>query len=257
MVEFKKKIKDEFFNYVSDYDINNPKIRLKIDHTYRVADLCEKIASDVLNEEDDINLSYLLGILHDIGRFKQIKTYNTFNDSESVDHAEFGADVLFKDGMIKKFLTDDKDYDLIEKAIRCHNKYRIPDGLEKRTECMAKILRDADKIDILKVNSTVPLQDIYNVSSEEIYNSAITDEVLDNFLREDTVLRKFRKTPADGIVTDISLVFGLNYKKSVQIAKENGDIDKLINLKWTNNDTNQKLEKMIKIINSYMDKRLK
>ena len=42
-------------------------------------------------------------MLHDIGRFEQIRRFGTFNDAQSVDHAEFGADLLFKEGLIRKF----------------------------------------------------------------------------------------------------------------------------------------------------------
>ena len=42
-------------------------------------------------------------MLHDIGRFEQIRRFGTFNDVQSVDHAEFGADLLFKEGLIRKF----------------------------------------------------------------------------------------------------------------------------------------------------------
>ncbi len=40
----REEIRDIFDEYVSDYDATDPKIRLKIDHTYRVAGLCERIA---------------------------------------------------------------------------------------------------------------------------------------------------------------------------------------------------------------------
>lgn len=33
-------------------------------------------------------------MLHDIGRFEQIRCFGTFNDGMSVDHAELGADIL-------------------------------------------------------------------------------------------------------------------------------------------------------------------
>ena len=38
------KAKRVFDEYVKNYDSNNEKIKLKIDHTYRVSELCEKIA---------------------------------------------------------------------------------------------------------------------------------------------------------------------------------------------------------------------
>lgn len=40
-------IKKTFQEYTDRYDSTNPKIKLKIDHTYRVANLCEQIAQSL------------------------------------------------------------------------------------------------------------------------------------------------------------------------------------------------------------------
>ena len=71
---------------------------------YRVAALCERIAKAAGMCAYDVELAWLSGMLHDVGRFEQIKRYNTFSDADSVDHAKFGADLLFKDGLISTFL---------------------------------------------------------------------------------------------------------------------------------------------------------
>ena len=49
----------------------------------------------------DPEKAYIVGLLHDIGRFEQVRIYNTFRDAESVNHAQFSADLLFRDGMIR------------------------------------------------------------------------------------------------------------------------------------------------------------
>ena len=87
-------VKKAFASYVAGYNADDPKIKLKIDHTYRVADLCDRIARTVPEVSPD--LAWLSGMLHDVGRFEQIKRYNTFVDADSVDHAAFGADMLQK-----------------------------------------------------------------------------------------------------------------------------------------------------------------
>ena len=48
---------------------------------------------------------------------------------------------------------------------------RLPDSeeLDERTAMFCHILRDADKIDILKVNVEFPLEEIYNVDTEVLY----------------------------------------------------------------------------------------
>ena len=36
----------------------------------------------------------LIGLLHDIGRFEQVKVYDTFSDIDSIDHADYGVEIL-------------------------------------------------------------------------------------------------------------------------------------------------------------------
>ena len=99
----RKNVINAFAEYVRNYDPSDEKIKLKIDHTYRVAGLCQRIAESLGLSEPDVDIAWLLGMLHDIGRFEQIRRFGTFNDVQSVDHAEFGADLLFKEGLIRKF----------------------------------------------------------------------------------------------------------------------------------------------------------
>ena len=89
----RKKVLDEFAAYTNEYDAANPKIKLKIDHTYRVASLCERIARSIDLSDEDVDLAWCSGMLHDIGRFEQLRRYNTFVDSKSIDHARFGIEL--------------------------------------------------------------------------------------------------------------------------------------------------------------------
>ena len=102
----RKHITDTFAAYTKKYDATDGKIKLKIDHTYRVAEFCEQIAKSIGLCEADVDLAWTIGMLHDIGRFEQVKRYNTFIDSESVDHAQFGADLLFKEGLLAAFIPE-------------------------------------------------------------------------------------------------------------------------------------------------------
>ena len=44
-------------------------------------------------EKEDIKLAELIGLLHDIGRFEQLKRFNTFVDKKSINHGEFGGEI--------------------------------------------------------------------------------------------------------------------------------------------------------------------
>ena len=114
----------EFEKYVEKYDSKNPKIDRKIKHSYRVIDVAEDIAKSLKLTEEDITLAKLIALLHDIGRFEQIRIYNTFSDKDSIDHADFGVKVLFEDNLIRNFIKEDRFDNIIYKSIKNHNKYK-------------------------------------------------------------------------------------------------------------------------------------
>ena len=254
MIIDRNHVKNTFAEYVSHYNEKDEKVKLKIDHTYRVAELCDTIARSVKLSEKDIDLAWLCGMLHDIGRFEQIKNYGTFIDAESVDHALYGVKILFNEGKIYCYLENPSDElcDFLRKVISCHSAYRVPKEYDERTRMFANILRDADKIDILKVNVEVPLEEIYNVTTEELMNAEVTKEVMDSFGEGNAILRSLKKTPVDHVVGHISLVYELVYQISVKIVQEQGYLDKLMNFPSYNPRTRKQFEELRGMMQSYI-----
>lgn len=273
----RKNVINAFAEYVRNYDPSDEKIKLKIDHTYRVAGLCQRIAESLGLSEPDVDIAWLLGMLHDIGRFEQIRRFGTFNDAQSVDHAEFGADLLFKEGLIRKFAEGyyeecelaepenqedeqiiknnehhNKDTGLLEMAIRQHNKYRVKEDLTERQRMFCDILRDADKVDIFKVNTDIPMEIIYDVTTEELKNGIITKEVLESFYKKETVLKSVRRSAVDHIVGHISLLFELVYKESYRQAKEQGYVYKLLDFKSDVPEVNAEFDDMRKYVDEFL-----
>lgn len=273
----RKNVINAFAEYVRNYDPSDEKIKLKINHTYRVAGLCQRIAESLGLSEPDVDIAWLLGMLHDIGRFEQIRRFGTFNDVQSVDHAEFGADLLFKEGLIRKFAEGyyeecelarsgneeaeqiiknnehhNKDTGLLEMAIRQHNKYRVKEDLTERQRMFCDILRDADKVDIFRVNADIPMEIIYDVTTEELKNGIITKEVLESFYKKETVLKSVRRSAVDHIVGHISLLFELVYKESYRQAKEQGYVYKLLDFKSDVPEVNAEFDDMRKYVDEFL-----
>lgn len=276
----RKKVKNVFKKYTDNYDTSDEKIKLKVDHTYRVAALSERIASSLGLGDDDTNLAWLIGMLHDIGRFEQLKNYGTFSDAESIDHAHYGVELLFEDGLIEKFASENaakdlkgtkdlketavksenkeketkeiSELDILRTAIWNHSAYRVEEGLTDRVKMFCNIIRDADKIDILKVNYDVTLEVIYDVTTEELKNSGVTDEVMKAFMEHHAVLRSLKKTPIDNLVGHAALVFELIYNESFKIVKEQGYIEKMLSYVSDNQDTVKKFEIMRNDMNKFL-----
>ena len=245
-------VQQTFAAYVKNYDDTDPKIKLKIDHTYRVAVLCEQIARTLGLSEEEVDLSWLTGMLHDVGRFEQLKKYQTFNDAQSVDHAQYGADILFVQGKIRDYVEDAESDELLEKVIRLHNAYRLPESLSEKERIFSDILRDADKIDILKVNVEIPLEEIYNVTTEELRNAEITEAVLENFKECHAILKSLKRTAIDNLVGHISFVYEFVYPISLQIMEEQGYLLRMMNFQSDNKKTQQQFAQIRQQVKSYI-----
>lgn len=278
----RERVEKVFSDYASNYDLSDVKIHLKAVHTYHVAENADRIAESIGLTGSDRDLAWLLGMLHDVGRFEQLRRYHTFNDGISVNHAMLSADILFgaesrkqiksqagsenhepadnggtisKEGMIRKFIDDPSEDPLIEKAIRLHNVFQLPKDLTEREQTYCDILRDADKIDIFRVNTETPRAEIYDLPEEEFLTSDLTDEVYQTIMAHKNVLRKPGLTAIDKIASHLALVYGLVYRESILITKEQGYLDQLLETTSKNPKTQKKLSEMKDEIRKYMEER--
>lgn len=280
-------IKKTFQEYTDRYDSTNPKIKLKIDHTYRVANLCEQIAQSLELSAAEVDLAWLSGMLHDVGRFEQLRRYNTFSDAQSIDHARFAVELLYDEGLIADYVPEISTTELVADArtwrsmgganesptaqsedmplsdilqtlriaIGEHSAYRIQKGLDERTRMFCQILRDADKVDIFRVICDTPMEEVYGFQTKDILCSAITPEVMQAFYEHHAVLRKLKKCPADYIVAHGSLTFELVYPESLRIAKEQGYLKQMMSFQSENPDTAEIFEDLRKDLNDYLEER--
>ena len=250
----KKKARQTFLDYASRYNMEDPKIRLKVEHTLRVCELCVKIADSLSLSREDTDIAWLIGLLHDIGRFEQVRIYNTFRDAESVNHAQFSADLLFHEGMIREYVIS-REYDRsIETAVRCHNMYRLPDTLSDKDRVFCQIIRDADKIDILRVNRETPMTQIYNLPEEAFLTSEISDQVYEDILSHRDVNRAFSRTGIDFLMGHIAFVFGLVYPVSFRLVKEQGYLDQMLSFESGNEKTREKMERIRTEVRDYLER---
>ncbi len=235
---------DAFARYIRPYNAQDPKVKLKIDHTYRVAGLCGRIARSLNLPPEEVDLAWLCGILHDVGRFEQLRRFGTFDDSRSIDHAAASAEVLFDRGGIRDYLEDDAEDALLRTAVANHSAYRLPADLDPRTRQFCDILRDADKIDILRVNVEVPFEEIYNCTTQALLASPVTPAVRDAFYEHHAVLRSLKQYPADNAVGHASLVYELVYPESLRIVAQQGYLWKLLDFRTENPETRQTFAEM-------------
>ncbi len=269
----RQRVKDAFAEYASHYDASDGKIKLKIDHTYRVAGLCDRIARSLDLPVEDVDLAWLLGMLHDVGRFEQLRQYGTFSDADSIDHAHFAIEILFNQERLADYIeiTPDmgnvlnhaeyfagkhmecnEDIYIIYKAIWNHSAYRVEDGLNARTRMFCDILRDGDKVDILKVNQDVPMEVIYDVTAGELRQAEVTEAVMGQFFERHAILRSTKRTCVDNIVGHAALVFELVYPESRRAVDEQGYLHKLLKFSSDNPKTMEQFQRLRRCMEEYL-----
>lgn len=248
-----KKSKDEFMKYTNNYDIENENIDRKIYHSLRVMEISKKIATNMGLVNEQIELATLIGLLHDIGRFEQFKIYQTYSDLESIDHGDLGADILKQNNFIRNFIKEAKYDEIILKSVQNHNKYKIADDLNKEEKLFCKIVRDADKIDILYE----AIEIFWKNGREEIQNDLISDKVYNEFLSKKTIKKdkNMKKNGIDKLVLMLAFVFDINFHESLEILKKEDYLNKILNnFDFKRQDTKEKIENIRNVLNLYLNK---
>ena len=208
-----------FKSYTDAYDATNPRIALKIKHTYHVAEACDAVAREQGWSSEDIDLAWLCGLLHDMGRFEQLRRWDTFKDAESMSHAALGIEVLFGENpadapavtSIRDFIDDPAEDGLIRASIAYHSDFRLPAQLDVRTRSFCDIVRDGDKIDIMRTIADSTVDTILKVDEKTFLGSRFSSPTLAAFDEHRCVARDERNEPADFLVGLICFMFELVY----------------------------------------------
>lgn len=247
------KAKQAFKKYIKNYEIKDKKIQLKISHIERTANIAKEIAENLKLEIEDVQLAELIGLLHDIGRFEQVKRYNTFIDKNSVNHGELGVEILFENGLIRDFIEDSQYDEIIRSAILNHNKDEANiKTADERQLLHSKIIRDADKTDILYVLTFEEKEVAWEKA--DFSQEKISDEIYREFIEDKTINYQERKTAADILVSHFAHIYGFNYKYSLRIIKEKGYFEKIYQrFKFENKETETRINHIYEIVNKYLE----
>ena len=252
------KAKKAFKEYVKNYDIENPKIKLKIAHIERTSEVARKMAESLELQKEDIELAELIGLLHDIGRFEQVRKYNTFVDHLSENHAKIGVDILFKDGLIRRFIEDDKYDKIIELAIINHNKDKnmLPTNLSPKEELHVKLIRDSDKVDIIYILTFDDQKTLWD--SDDLNKETFSDDIYNEFIKDHNIIYKNRKTNADKLISQFAFAFDFNFDYGLKYIDENKYYDKIYNrFNFEDEKTRKRFKEIYNLTEKYIKERLR
>jgi hypothetical protein len=208
----------------------SPPLELKRRHSLQVARNAREIAGGLAWEASEIELAGSAGLLHDIGRFTQYASYGSFQDADTVDHGEEGYRVLRS--AIGPFGRD-ADRERLLFAVRYHNRktHEIPAGASPGHDDLLRLVRDADKIDIMSIVLQAVKDDGFSALPTMLPNIQLTREltpdVLSRALRREALSTANLSTLGDFLLLLSTWYYDLNHLPSRRLARRDGIWDRL------------------------------
>lgn len=140
--------------YVAAFAVDGvlpPMMQLKRHHTDCVVANARLIATGEAFDDVTARVCAAAALLHDTGRYEQLRRYNTFRDADSIDHAVFSHDIVVEKGWLDRADVTPIERRAILDAVLFHNRRDIPDELDPLVRTASQTVRDADKLDIFRV----------------------------------------------------------------------------------------------------------
>lgn len=247
-----------FQNYVSGFKEKQPEdknvIELKEMHTFRVCEEISGIGRELKLSEPEMNLAQIIALFHDLGRFQQYAKYHTFSDHRTENHALLGAGILKQQKILERF--DDSLQDIIEKAVLYHNLPRLPE--EELEACLffARLLRDADKLDIWKIMITAFQEKQYGGNPGVAFGLPDTPEI-SNAIFESLLNGRVADVPSMNTLTDyklllVGLVYDVNFPPSFKRIRERKYLEQIREAL----PVSDKVDRIFKAVESHINQKL-
>lgn len=243
---------EKFNQYVASFtdftEEQKTNARIKQDHSIRVAKIILDLAEKLALSEEERYIAFLIGLYHDIGRFQQLQKFNTFNDAKSIDHADASVEVLRKGDFLTTLNEEQKV--IVEKAIQFHNKKAIDKSLSESERLFSKLIRDADKLDILKVlteyYSNSKAKPNHTLTWEMPKGSSVSSLVSKELLKGLLVSKENVASEVDIKAMQLSWVYDINFKPSFETVLNKRFLEKIYN-SMPKNDTVIEMYRTVKV----------
>lgn len=214
--------------YTDDAEIQRG-ILIKETHTGYVTANCVALAKDLNFSQHDVDLAEIIGLFHDVGRFRQYSIYRTFNDADSEDHGDLGVKVIDELEIFRRL--DAADFEIVRFAIQQHNKRTVAPSDDARKILFAKVIRDADKLDIYRVlEPFLPQENAKNMPKfiKGAERAGISPDFVDNFVNGVQADYGKIRTNGDRKIVRLMWIYDINFAWTMKKIVERGFIEKIV-----------------------------
>jgi hypothetical protein len=200
-----------------------PMLQLKLDHTLQVVECAKRIMAGEAWQESACVSGEACALLHDVGRYSQLKEFGTFQDVRSIDHALRGVEVIEAERLLDGLAEVERKRILTSVAL--HNKKSVPATLGSETADLVYLVRDADKLDIFRVLEAAIADGSLERNPEIAWDlqvkGAPSPEVVAAVSRGLPVSYAWIKTLSDFVLIQVGWLNGcMHFRTTLRLAKE-------------------------------------
>ncbi len=234
--------------FFGDDECVNDHLRMKQEHTRRTCQEILVLAGQLALDDHQKQIAEIVALFHDVGRFPQFAEYRTFNDARSIDHSHLGVEILRREGVLNVLRREDRQW--VETAVEHHGRKALPAHLNGQALLFAKLIRDADKLDIFRI--VIKLYRLYRANpagfpwdlelpDEPRYSPEVLHAVMKGRLIEHTMLQ----TLNDMMLCKLSWVYDINFAVTLARLREQGFLEQTLSFLPTTPEIERLGEKVL------------
>ena len=243
-------------SFYSDDEEVQRGILIKEKHTGYVTANCVELAKFLKLSTHDAELAEIIGLFHDVGRFRQYSLYKTFNDADSEDHADLALKVIAELEFFNELSAP--DYDVVKFAIQNHNKKTVAPTDDQRKILFAKLIRDADKLDIYRVLEPFLAQANVDKMPNFIKERGnlvadISPDFVENFVTGNQADYRKIRTNGDRKIVRLMWIYDVNFSWTMRKIVERGYIEKIV----SNLPMDERIAEGVRRLRRHVEQKLK
>jgi 5'-deoxynucleotidase YfbR-like HD superfamily hydrolase len=219
---------EEFFQaLIIDFPENQHQIEEIRGHSLRVVSTSMVMADVLLQTEEEKRIAIINAMFHDFGK-ASLLSKNMEPLVIQREHATISSKIIQQLDFFQSLSAEEQL--IIIRSVENHNQIKLPKLDNDQQMMFAKLLRDADKLDVFDASFRY-FKERYTIQpliSRELNNNIeVSDKILKSIWAGKPAAYEDMKSMNDYKLVLISMVFDLNYKYTFRVMSEKQYIQKI------------------------------
>lgn len=197
-------------------------------HSMRVSNNIALLAKTLLQTDEEKHIAEIIALFHDYGKAVLIVQGTESPINIQHNHAALSAKLVQQMEFYSKLPSDVQI--IVHKAIENHNKLKLGKLDNEQQNLFARLLRDADKLDILEASYRFfkEKNGLQPIITLDLLNQVdVSEKIIKSILTGKTAAVEDMKSMNDYRLLILSMAFDLNFKYTFRILSEKQLIQKI------------------------------